>query len=1023
MHIRCLAEVQKMATELKTLVEQRAEKAENLSFGMGIKLLHIRNSVEELLSFIGRGGLFEEYTLHNISHIDEMLKIIEWLIPEKTKEIMTSSEWLMLTLAVYFHDLGMLVTKEEYNNRKKTSFKDYKKEILEKDCPIEYKEYAKAEDDHFLYQEFVRENHAKRIKQWLEGNKDISLGDGSKVYQEIDNMLGHLHRKFRTDLAMICESHHEEDIEDFTKYKVDMLYGNDDEEKVNLDYIAIILRVADLLHITNDRTPSISRRIINVTNPISVIEWEKQSAVTAVKAQRKRNKEDIVDDSLPKDTIEVTAYFDGAETAEAYFGLSAYLQYARQEIQKCNKIVLLSEKTEGTKDYLFPWREIDESQITAVGFEPKKLQFTIAQDNILQLLVGHTLYNDSSVVVRELVQNGIDAVKLQKVNDEKSRKQVTEGVINVCWDEETRELSFWDNGTGMTISEVENFLLKVGASKYRDETFKKNYPDFTSISHFGIGILTCFMIANDIDIVTNSEQQKDANIINLRKVNGRYLLRKEKKSNLDDRIKNHGTMVKLHVRPDVDMSSLEANLRKWIVTPEIPVYLIVGDKSVRIGYDNLKDVLTHYLADYGIDIDGERYDVVEVNHGNVSIAYAIRHLRYLSDWCLINVNQLRRRTRKAQWSIGTCIEGIRVEFNTPGYRNSSILAIANIKNSEYQTNVARSAIEIGANKEILQEIYNSYASYVQKQIKNLEKQNYSLAWAVSEGQYLMKPLVITDDRMERGAEPIDEEALINSLAKLSCLIVENNGIRRAVSADEVDKMQTVNIIESKMTMAAEALLQEIRTEATLTQLIGVVCSQKNFMDGLENVICNYSSTNILHRHALKNKEVVRINVDRTQRKIHLVCSTKQDIWYEFNIKAHSKLYIPKGDFLIDGLENEVGVKTVNGIYLLSDSVLCNYFRTIISKFLEGDDEESYTLLEMFLSYVFSNNMLENIYTADENPNSIIKKMVADSPYRLNEDTMSKIWEKIDTKEFAEVILRQNYLLYSIYDWSRDRVDM
>lgn len=1012
-----------MATELKTFVEQRAEKAENLSFCIGIKLLHIRKSVEELLSFIGRGNIFEEYTLHNISHIDEMLKIIEWLIPEKTKEIMTSSEWLMLTLAVYFHDLGMLVTKEEYNNRAKTSFKDYKKEILDRDCPIEYKEYAKDEDEHFLYQEFVRENHATRIKRWIEGDSDISLGDGSKVYQEIENMLGHLHRKFRTDLAMICESHHEDDIDDFVKYKVDMLYGNDDEEKVNLDYIAIILRVADLLHITQDRTPSISRRIINVTNPVSVIEWEKQSAVTAVKAQRKRNKDDIVDDSLIKDTIEVTAYFDGAETAEAYFGLSAYLQYARKEIQKCNKIVTLAEKTEGTKDYIFPWTEIDESQVTAVGFEPKKLQFTIAQDNILQLLVGHTLYNDSSVVVRELVQNGIDAVKLQQVNDKQKRKKVTDGVINVCWDEKTRELSFWDNGTGMTITEVENFLLKVGASKYRDEDFKKNYPDFVSISHFGIGILTCFMIANDIDIVTNSEEQKDANIINLRKVNGRYLLRKVEKSNLDDKIKKHGTMVRLHVRPDVDMSSLESNLRKWIVTPEIPVYLSVGDKSVRIGYDNLKDVLVEYLADYGINIDGEKYDVVEVNHGNVSIAYAIRHLRYFSDWCLINVSQLRRRTRKAKWSIGTCIEGIRVEFNTPGYKNSSILAIANIKNSEYQTNVARSAIEIGANKEILQGIYNSYAAYVQKQIENLEKQNYSLAWALSEGQYLMRPLVVTDAHMDRGAEPLDEEALISSLAKLKCLIVENQGSRKAVSAEEVDGMHTVNIIESKMTMAAESLLQEIRTEATLTQLIGVVCSQKNFMEGLENVICNYNSTNILHRYALKNKEVTEINVDRSQRKIHLICSSKQDVWYEFNLRANSKLYIPKGKFEISGLVNEVGVKTVNGTYISSDSELCDYFKRVIDKFLASDDEGNDTLLELFLSYVFNNNMLESLYAADETPNSIIKRMVAESPYRVSEETMNKIWDKIDTTEFADIILRKNYALYSIYDWSRDKTDV
>lgn len=65
------------------------------------------------------------------------------------------------------------------------------------------------------------------------------------------------------------------------------------------------------------------------------------------------------------------------------------------------------------------------------------------------------------------------------------------------------------------------------------------------------------MVANDIDIVTNSVEQEEANSINLRKVNGSYLLRKLDKNALDERIKHHGTMVKLYIRSDVDMSKLE----------------------------------------------------------------------------------------------------------------------------------------------------------------------------------------------------------------------------------------------------------------------------------------------------------------------------------------------------------------------------------------------------------------------------------------------------------------------------------
>lgn len=117
--------------EFVNYAEIQAEKAENLSFCRGIKLLHIRDRVETMLGFIGKGGIFEEYTIHSIAHIDEMLKIVEWLIPDVTKEKMTYAEWLMLTLAIYFHDLGMVVTKDEFKHRNETAFKEYKEKVME----------------------------------------------------------------------------------------------------------------------------------------------------------------------------------------------------------------------------------------------------------------------------------------------------------------------------------------------------------------------------------------------------------------------------------------------------------------------------------------------------------------------------------------------------------------------------------------------------------------------------------------------------------------------------------------------------------------------------------------------------------------------------------------------------------------------------------------------------------------------------------------------------------------------------
>ena len=76
-------------------------------------------------------------------------------------------------------------------------------------------------------------------------------------------------------------------------------------------------------------------------------------------------RKNLVEESLKciRNTIEITAYFDGAETAEAYFGLSSYLQYTRKELAKCCEIVEKAQKREGAVGYEFPWREVDESQM------------------------------------------------------------------------------------------------------------------------------------------------------------------------------------------------------------------------------------------------------------------------------------------------------------------------------------------------------------------------------------------------------------------------------------------------------------------------------------------------------------------------------------------------------------------------------------------------------------------------------------------------------------------------------------
>jgi hypothetical protein len=116
-----------MSVDVRSLAEQQARQAEALSAFSGLNLLHIKRQVALLLQQIGGQGIFDEYTRHDISHIDAMLSMLtECIIPARTQDVMSKADWLIAVLAIYFHDLGMLVTKSEYTQRHQSGFPQYR---------------------------------------------------------------------------------------------------------------------------------------------------------------------------------------------------------------------------------------------------------------------------------------------------------------------------------------------------------------------------------------------------------------------------------------------------------------------------------------------------------------------------------------------------------------------------------------------------------------------------------------------------------------------------------------------------------------------------------------------------------------------------------------------------------------------------------------------------------------------------------------------------------------------------------
>src|ERR1043166_7907570 len=150
-----------MTTNLSSNAEMAAIRAEDLSAFSGIKLLKVKQDLALLLELIGREQIFAEYTRHDISHIDRMLEMLDWLIPQPTNLILTPGDWLMIVLAIYFHDLGMLATRNEYESRYSSGFPAFRDNVLfvgEKGADYKAKVSEMGDDagERFLYQEFVR---------------------------------------------------------------------------------------------------------------------------------------------------------------------------------------------------------------------------------------------------------------------------------------------------------------------------------------------------------------------------------------------------------------------------------------------------------------------------------------------------------------------------------------------------------------------------------------------------------------------------------------------------------------------------------------------------------------------------------------------------------------------------------------------------------------------------------------------------------------------------------------------------
>ena len=140
-------------------------------------------------------------------------------------------------------------------------------------------------------------------------------------------------------------------------------------------------------------------------------------------------------------------------------------------------------------------------------------RFTLQQNKIIQLLMGVGLYKNPHACLRELYQNAMDACKC-KIYREPINGIEFKGRIEFGLHKENDKTFLYclDNGIGMSERIIEKYLLIIGNSYYNSSDFFREQAlsnsEFVPISQFGIGILSCFMIADRIEIITKENDSK-----------------------------------------------------------------------------------------------------------------------------------------------------------------------------------------------------------------------------------------------------------------------------------------------------------------------------------------------------------------------------------------------------------------------------------------------------------------------------------------------------------------------------------
>ncbi|MBR2351389.1 MAG: molecular chaperone HtpG [Alistipes sp.] len=127
----------------------------------------------------------------------------------------------------------------------------------------------------------------------------------------------------------------------------------------------------------------------------------------------------------------------------------------------------------------------------------------VTTENIFPV-IKKFLYSDHEIFLRELVSNAVDATQKMRTlaSNGAFSEELGDMAVRVSVDSAAGTLTITDRGVGMTAEEVDRYINQIAFSSA--EEFLAKYQNQTIIGHFGLGFYSAFMVADKVEIFTQS---------------------------------------------------------------------------------------------------------------------------------------------------------------------------------------------------------------------------------------------------------------------------------------------------------------------------------------------------------------------------------------------------------------------------------------------------------------------------------------------------------------------------------------